>query len=308
LTELADTSSVTETKYISNDTILTEIKTIVDPQDSTNLEAEPVAPQYKIKEIIDSDSLKGEDLDLLMAMPNSELQKYGLEVNKTYTRLPQPWKIITALPTLITKYDLLEHTGKSLWVNILSYFLAIIIALPLGFALGLIPLVRGLFGRIFDALRFIPLAAVTFIFILWFGIEMQMKIAFLAFGILVYLVPVIVQRIDEVREVYLKTVFTLGATNWQTIKSVYIPSVVSRISDDIRVLTAISWTYITVAEMLNNTGGLGGLIFKFRRQSNIEYAFVILIVIIVIGILQDYILRLIDKAFFPYKYVGRGNG
>lgn len=308
LTEMADTSNITETKYIRNDTILTEIKPKFDPTDSTSLASQSATTQYKVKEIIDSDSLKGEDLDLLMAMDNSELSKYGLEINRTYTKLPQPWKIITAIPTLVTKYDLLEHTGKSLWVNILSYLLAILIALPLGFLLGLIPLFKGLFGRIFDALRFIPLAAVTFIFILWFGIETQMKVAFLAFGILVYLVPVIVQRIDEVREVYLKTVFTLGATNWQTIKSVYIPSVVSRISDDIRVLTAISWTYITVAEMLNNTGGLGGLIFRFRRQSNIEYAFVILIVIIIIGILQDYILRLIDRTLFPYKYVGRGNG
>lgn len=309
LVELQDTTAVTDTKYIDNDTIMVAV-TPPAPADSTEIDSlvPPVETTYKIKEIIDADSLKGEDLDILMAMPNEELSKYGLEINKTYTKLPQPWSIITAIPVLIDKYELIEHTGKSLWINVLSYLLAILISLPLGFALGLIPLLRGLFGRIFDAFRFIPLAAVTFIFILWFGIEMQMKVAFLAFGILVYLVPVVVQRIDEVKEVYLKTVFTLGATNWQTIKTVYIPSVVARLSDDIRVLTAISWTYITVAEMLNNTGGLGGLIFKFRRQSNIEYAFVVLIVIILIGIFQDYILRLIDKILFPYKYVERGHG
>ena len=124
---------------------------------------------------------------------------------------------------------------------------------------------------------------------------------------MVYLVPVVVQRIDEVKDVYLKTVFTLGASTWDTIKTVYIPSVVSRLSDDIRVLTAISWTYITVAEMVNNTGGLGGMIFRFRRQSNIEYAFVVLIIIIIIGILQDYILRLLDRWLFPYKYIERGH-
>jgi NitT/TauT family transport system permease protein len=309
LVEVRDSTTITDTRYVDNDTIMTAV---IPPaiKDSTLIDslAPPPETTYRIKEIIDADSLKGEDLDLLMAMSNEDLTKYGLEVNKTYVKLPQPWKIITAIPVLISKYDLIEHTGKSLWVNLLSYALAILISLPLGFALGLIPLVRGLFGRIFDAFRFIPLAAVTFIFILWFGIEMQMKIAFLAFGILVYLVPVVVQRIDEVKEVYLKTVFTLGATNWQTIKTVYIPSVISRLSDDIRVLTAISWTYITVAEMLNNTGGLGGLIFRFRRQSNIEYAFVVLIVIIIIGILQDYILRLLDKILFPYKYVERGHG
>ncbi len=304
----ASSPQIENTKYIEDDTILVPIKPAVIERDSNGVEIAPTGPtKYKIERIIDADSLKGEDLDALMAMSNEELGKYGLILTKTYQKLPQPWSIVTAIPILLEKYDLVGNTWKSVFVNILSYIVALLIALPLGFALGLIPLVRGLFGQLFDAFRFIPLAAVTYIFILWFGIETQMKVAFLAFGIMVYLVPVVVQRIDEVKEVYLKTVFTLGAKTWDTIKTVYIPSVVSRLSDDIRVLTAISWTYITVAEMVNNTGGLGGMIFRFRRQSNIEYAFVVLIIIIIIGILQDYVLRLLDKWLFPYKYVERGH-
>ncbi len=298
-------AAVEDTRYIKNDTIKVATVKTIPPDDTTGI-AEKVTT-YRIKEIIDSDSLKGEDLDKLMAMSNDELKKYGLVQTKTYQKLPQPFSIITAIPVLLGKYDLIGNTWKSVYVNILSYIVALLIALPLGFILGLIPLFRGLFGQLFDAFRFIPLAAVTYIFILWFGIETQMKVAFLAFGILVYLIPVVVQRIDEVKDVYLKTVFTLGANTWDTIKTVYIPSVVSRLSDDIRVLTAISWTYITVAEMVNNTGGLGGMIFKFRRQSNIEYAFVVLIIIIIIGILQDYVLRLLDRWLFPYKYVERGH-
>ncbi len=296
---------VEDTRYIKTDTLKVAMTRTIPSQDSSA--APEVITTYKIKGIVDADSLKGEDLDALMAMSNDELEKFGLTKSKTYQKLPKPLSIITAIPTLLSKYDLIGNTWKSVFVNILSYLVALLIALPLGFALGLIPLVRGLFGQLFDAFRFIPLAAVTYIFILWFGIETQMKVAFLAFGIMVYLVPVVVQRIDEVKDVYLKTVFTLGANTWDTIKSVYIPSVVSRLSDDIRVLTAISWTYITVAEMVNNTGGLGGMIFRFRRQSNIEYAFVILIIIIIIGILQDYILRLLDRWLFPYKYIERGH-
>lgn len=308
ITQMEYSDAITDTKYIENDTIVVAIKSDTTPDTLLNGEIVQPTVKYKVKEIIDADSLKGEHLDSLMVMPAEELKKYGFEMNKTYSILPQPWSIITAIPTLIAEYSLIENTGKSVWVNILSYFVAILISLPLGFCLGLIPLVRGLFSQIFDALRFIPLAAVTFLFILWFGIEMSMKVAFLSFGILVYLVPVVIQRIDEVQDVYLKTVFTLGASTWDTIKTVYIPSVASRLSDDIRVLTAISWTYITVAEMLNRSGGLGGMIWEFRRSSRIEYVFVILIIIIFIGILQDYILRLIDKWLFPFKYVERGHG
>jgi NitT/TauT family transport system permease protein len=187
----------------------------------------------------------------------------------------------------------------------LGYILAIGISIPLGFVLGLIPLFRGLFSKIFDSFRFIPLTAVTGIFVIWLGLGNEMKVSFLAFGIIVYLVPVVVQRIDEVKDVYLKTVFTLGATNWQTIKTVYFPAVISKLSDDIRVLTAISWTYITIAEMLNRSGGIGELIWIARRQSRIDKAFAVLIVIVLIGILQDRIFMWLDKTFFNYKYVER---
>ncbi len=264
---------------------------------------------------ITGDSLRGEHIyqGIFDDMSKEELASFGLHRAKRYIKLPQPWSIVTAIPKLIKPPNyLLENTRDSLITNFVSYIVAILIAIPIGFIIGLVPLFRGMFGGIFDAIRFIPLAAITFLFILWFGLGFSMKVAFLAFGILVYLIPVVVQRIDEVQEVYLKTVFTLGATNWQTIKSVYIPSVLSRISDDIRVLTAISWTYITIAEMaggvMGGKGGLGYMIYRLKKQSNTEYVFLILIIIIIIGILQDVILKLLDKWFFPYKYVERGHG
>ena len=164
-----------------------------------------------------------------------------------------------------------------------------------------------MFSQIINSYRFIPLTAVTGIFIMWFGLENEMKISFLAFGIIVYLIPVVIQRIDEVQKVYVNTVFTLGANAWQTITSVYIPYVFSKIIDDIRVLTAISWTYITIAEMLNKEGGTASWIWLAKRQSRIDKAFAILIIIVVIGIVQDFVFRLLDKLFFPHKYVNKAN-
>ena len=129
---------------------------------------------------------------------------------------------------------------------------------------------------------------------------------FLAFGIIVYLIPVVVQRINEVQSVYLRTVHTLGATSWQTITTVYMPYVFSKIIDDIRVLTAISWTYITIAEMLNKGGGIGELIWMAKRQSRIDKAFAILIVIVVIGLLQDRLFVFLDKTLFRHKHLNKG--
>jgi NitT/TauT family transport system permease protein len=101
----------------------------------------------------------------------------------------------------------------------------------------------------------------------------------------------------------LQTVFTLGATNWQTIKTVYLPAVMSKLMDDIRVLTAISWTYIIIAELLNRRGGIGSLIYIKARQGQLEKVFAMLIVIILIGFLQDRIFAYFDRRLFPHKYL-----
>ena len=254
----------------------------------------------------ENDSLLVASYDKLEEFSSDQLEQYGLVKNKVYPLLPPPIKVINAFPELNQDDDVIGNTFFSIKLNFLGYLLAILVAIPIGFLLGLVPLFKGLFSQIVDSYRFIPLTAVTGIFIMWLGLESKMKVSFLAFGIIVYLIPVVVQRINEVQKVYLNTVFTLGATPWQTIRTVYIPYVFSKIIDDIRVLTAISWTYITIVEMLNKGGGIGELIWTAKRQSRIDKAFAILIIIVIIGILQDKIFVFLDKILFPHKHINKG--
>ncbi len=251
---------------------------------------------------IDQDSLVR-----AIALQDSLAFANATEYEKVYPVLPPPPAVVSSYPELFSKDNLPKEALRSIWLNIQGYFWAISISLIFGFIIGLYPLFRGLFSKQTNALRYLPLTALTGVFILWFGIEDEMKIAFLAFGIIVYLLPVVVQRIDEVQDVYLKTVFTLGATDWQTIRSVYIPAVMSKLMDDIRVLTAISWTYIIIAELLNRDGGVGSLIFIKARQGQLEKVFAILFIIILIGFFQDRIFMFIDRRLFPHKYVKTAN-
>jgi len=150
----------------------------------------------------------------------------------------------------------------------------------------------------------VPLTGVIGLFIVWFGLGVTMKVHFLAFGILIYMLPVIVTRINEVEDVYLKTAYTLGASKWQIIRTVYIPHVLSKFSDDIRVLTAISWTYIIIIESIGNEGGLGALMWRTGiRQGNIAKLFAMLFIIIIIGFIQDKLFTMMDRKLYPYKYL-----
>lgn len=220
---------------------------------------------------------------------------------------PPPLKVLTAFKDLWTSDYVLFASLYSIKLNAISYLIAIIISLPLGFILGLFPIVRQIFSKYIDAIRYIPLTAATGIFIAWFGIEDVMKTQFLAFGIFVFLLPTVVQRVDEVEKTYTDMAFTLGATKWQTVWTIYIPSVISRVSDDIRVLVAISWTYLIVAELVNKTDGLGALSFTAARQSRIDKVFAILIIIVIIGLIQDWLFKKLDKVVFPFKYVNRSS-
>jgi len=222
--------------------------------------------------------------------------------------LPSPSRVMTAMGLVFTENELIINLCRSIGLNVAGYLEAILISIVFGFIVGLFPLFKGLFSRPIDAFRFVPLTGVIGLFIVWFGLGTEMKVHFLAFGILIYMLPVIVTRINDVEDVYLKTAYTLGASKWQTIRTVYLPHVLSKFSDDIRVLTAISWTYIIIIESIGNQGGLGALMWRTGiRQGNIAKLFAMLFIIVVIGFLQDKLFMMLDRRLFPFKYLKEAN-
>jgi NitT/TauT family transport system permease protein len=209
---------------------------------------------------------------------------YGLINNHV---LPTPQKTWRSFKEMLEQDNLKDNILFSLRINLIGYLKCIVAALVIGFAIGLNPKIRKMFSQQINALRFVPITAMMGIFIAISGLTIDTKINFLAFGIWVYLVPVVVQRIDEVSVTHLQMMKTLGATAWQTLVHVQWRSVIARLSDDIRILVGISWTYIIVAELAGIQGGLGSLIFLAERQSNVGKVYDVIFIIILIGIVQD---------------------
>jgi NitT/TauT family transport system permease protein len=218
--------------------------------------------------------------------------------------LPSPLKVLLAFPELHFQNALVRNLSYSVYLNLLGYIEAVAVSLVVGFIMGLFPLFKGLFSGYVNSARFVPMTAVTGLFMAWFGIETNMKVQFLAVGIMVYLIPVVIARIEEIEDVYEHTAIMLGATPLQRIVNVYIPSVVGRIIVDIQNLLAISWTYIIVAEMINSSsGGIGSLAFLSARQSRVDKVFAVLLVIVAVGFLQDRLFSYIDRKVCRYKYL-----
>jgi NitT/TauT family transport system permease protein len=224
------------------------------------------------------------------------------------TILPSPVDVVKCFSTLFTERNLLYNTGYSIFINLSGYLQALALAIPLGFLIGLIPFFRHLVSKQIEAIRFTPLPATTGIFMAMFGLGLGIKVEFLAFGIFVYLLPAIAQRIKDIEtDDHLKalqqTMWTLNASPWMTLKHFYIPSVLSRFSMDVINLVAVSWTYIVIAEMINAQGGLGSMIYMATsRGSHVDQLYAVLLLIIFIGFAQDKLLKLIDKKLFKFKY------
>jgi len=223
--------------------------------------------------------------------------------------LPNPVNVIIGFEKLFFELGALKQIWYSVSLNILGYVYALSVAIPLGFIIGIYPLPKSLFQKYVDAIRYLPIPSVSGIFIAIFGIGFGMKASFLAFGILIYILPFVVQRVNELQNpsndkdyVFLQTIKTLGATNLQKFTKVYFPYVMGRVFTDIINITAVTWTYIVIVELLNKEGGIGAMIYTLNRQSLTAEVYGLLFIIILIGILQDFLLRKLDRKFFPYKY------
>ena len=198
--------------------------------------------------------------------------------------LPTPTEVIRGIFQLYYQHGL----AMSVWVStkriVLAFLLAAAVALPLGVLMGAFEPINRFFEPIVAPLRYMPISAFIPLLLLYFGIDESQKIAFLFIGVFVYLLPVVVYAIRAVPEELVQTALTLGANKFQVIYSVLVPAALPDIFDSFRVMNAILWTYVILAEAVNPGGGLGNMVrISHERYQKVSWSFAGLIVIGGIG-------------------------
>jgi NitT/TauT family transport system permease protein len=222
--------------------------------------------------------------------------------------LPGPGVFPAALHKMHYEQLMVANALVSLLRITLGFLAAAVIAIPVGILMGAFTPIRAAINPIITPLRFLPIAAVVPIFIFWFGLGEQMKIGLLFLGTVVYLLPVVVEAIDNVDEVYLKTAATLGASRSQIITSILIPAAMPAIYEALRVLYGIGWTYVMLAEFVSDSssgfgyGGIGYLISNMRRYGTLQDVFVAVILILILGVLVDVFLGWMGRTLFPWAH------
>lgn len=217
--------------------------------------------------------------------------------------LPSPTEVVRGTLQLFIQYDLLSAILISTRRIVLAFLLASAIAFPLGVLMGAFTPIHHLFDSIMAPLRYMPISAFIPLLILWFGIYEKEKIAFLFLGVFVYLLPTVVSAIRLVPDELVQTALTLGASKSQVIRTVLVPAALPEIFDSFRVMNAISWTYVILAEAVNPEHGLGYMVELARTHQKASWSFAGLLVIGGIGLLTDFVIRTVSRILFRWREV-----
>lgn len=227
------------------------------------------------------------------------------------TVLPAPADFPAALQKMHFERYMVANALVSLLRITLGFLAAAFVAVPLGILMGAFAPIRAAINPLIVPMRFLPIAAVVPIFIFWFGLGEAMKIGLLFLGTVVYLLPVVVEAVDSVDEVYLKTAATLGASRGQIIRTILVPAALPAIYEALRVLYGIGWTYVMLAEFVSDESsgfgyaGIGYLINNLRRYGSLAEVLVAVALVLLLGVLVDLLLGWIGKTVFPWVQRGR---
>jgi taurine transport system permease protein len=222
--------------------------------------------------------------------------------------LPSPMGVINALVTMLregfTGVSFWEHT----WVSTLRVFgaflLACVIGIPLGIAMGMNPIARGIFDPPIEFYRPIPPLAYLPLMIIWFGIDELSKVLLIFLSVLA---PLVLGARAGVRSAAIEQIhaaYSFGATRWQVIRMVVLPAAMPEIFTAMRVGIGFGWTTLVAAEMVAATSGLGYTVLSASRFLQTDIVIMGIVVIAIIAYAFDHLVRFVERRVVPWK--GRG--
>ena len=196
---------------------------------------------------------------------------------------------------------LLEHALWSLFRVFAAFLLACATAIPIGIAMGVSRVFRGVFDPPIEFYRPIPPLAYLPLIIIWFGIGDLGKV------ILIYLAvfaPLALNARAGVRSVSLEQIhaaYSLGASRLQVIRHVILPAALPEILTGMRIGIGFGWTTLVAAEMVAATAGLGFMVLNAAEFLRSDVVIMGIVVIGALAYLFDLLMRRIERALVPWK-------
>ncbi|WP_432256844.1 ABC transporter permease subunit [Limimaricola sp. AA108-03] len=200
-----------------------------------------------------------------------------------------------------TNTSFLEHVAVSTARVFGAFLLACAVGIPLGLAMGMSPVMRGLFDPPIEFYRPIPPLAYLPLMIIWFGIGETSKVLLIFLSVFA---PVALGARAGVRSAAIEQIhaaYSFGASRWQVMRHVILPSALPEILTAMRVGVGFGWTTLVAAEMVAATKGLGYMVLSASQFLQTPTVIMGIIVIAAIAYAFDLLMRWIEAKVIPWK-------
>lgn len=219
--------------------------------------------------------------------------------------LPSPLAVIEAFVDVarngFTGSSFWEHTWISTARVFGAFLLACVIGVPLGIAMGMSPAARGIFDPPIEFYRPIPPLAYLPLMIIWFGIDETSKVLLIFLSVFA---PVALGARAGVKSAAIEQIhaaYSFGATRWQVIRKVILPSAMPEIITAMRIGIGFGWTTLVAAEMVASTSGLGYMVLSASKFLQTATVIMGIVVIAAIAYAFDHLMRFVERRVVPWK-------
>lgn len=213
--------------------------------------------------------------------------------------IPKPGEVVREFSELWGTMGLGQELLSSIGLNIRALAISSVICLGLAY-LTVIPFFRPIIIAISKG-RFLSLVGFSFVFTLLIGGGETLKLTLLVIGMSVFLLTSMATVVAEIPKADFDHARTLRMSEWKVVWEVVIRGTFDQAFEVIRQNAAIGWMMLTMVEgIVRSAGGVGAMLLNEQKHMKIEAVFAIQILILVIGLGQDYIIGAIRKVLCPY--------
>ncbi len=214
--------------------------------------------------------------------------------------LPPPLPTARAFAELFSWSFAAQHLGPSCARVGTAFLISVALAFPLGLLSGQSALVARLTHPLLGFLRYLPVAALVPLCILWFGIDDAQKIAVITVGVALQLTLLFAGSSAGVSPELLEAGRAFGLGRAALLWRVVLPAAAPALWDDLRVSAGWAWSYLVLSELVAGSDGIGYFVVQSQRYLQTERVFAGIFFIGLLGVATDGAFRRCARALFPW--------
>jgi NitT/TauT family transport system permease protein len=213
-----------------------------------------------------------------------------------------PSAILARLWQWIHDGSIFMQVWATLYATVAGFLIGAVLGLALGIWLGVAPFASRLLDPYLSALNALPKVALAPLFVLWFGIGIESKIALAAILVLFLVFLNTYTGVREVDQDLIDVMRVAGANNRQRHLRVTLPSAASWVIAGLHVSVPYAFVAAVVGEMLAAGEGLGMLIQRASLSFRPEAVFAAIAVLVVFALVLNQLVDLLERYALRWRY------